>query len=187
MLKNMLKFLKGEHDGSEGFEATLVFPLIFITFIILLYFFFMAMTYISYNNVANSIAQELNMRQTGYQTAMDNYATMPNVYTYRVRADGNQPTGALLPASKVSVSPSTSALRSGTYFALDKHKGQFIIPFTELTGVKVTTTKPINVSSGKKLAGTVIKVEIYYRTMVYGGSSPRPLINMTAVGYNIIG
>lgn len=174
-----------EHEGSEALETVILSPLMFATFFILLYFFFMALTFISYSNVANSIAQELNMRQTGYQTAMQNYTTVPRILTYRVSDNAEIPSSAYLDASQITVSPETQELKSATYFALDKYKKQFLIPFSQITGVKVTTTQPIHVSSGKRLAGTVIKVEIYYKTMSVGQPG-RGLIPMTAVGYGII-
>lgn len=185
--KNKTKeILKDEHVGSEGLETVILSPLMFITFVIILYFFFMCLTFISYSNLANSIAQELNMRQSGYETAISSYSTMPVVWTYRnSTAESGIPTGRYLSASDVSVSPNTQALKSGTYFSLDKHSGQFTIPFSEVKGIRVYTTKSINPSMGKELAGTVIRVEIDYTTMTYGEAG-HGLLNMTATGYNII-
>lgn len=185
MKRKFIKALKDEHIGSEGLESVLLSPLMFITFVIILYFFFTCLTFISYSNLANNIAQELNMRQSGYETAIANYSTMPQVWTYRNSNTGDIPTGRFLNASDVHVNPGTSALKSGTYFALDKHKGQFVIPFSEVKGVTVTTTKAIDPAQGKKLAGTVIKVEIDYTSMVYGENG-NGFLPMRAVGYNII-
>lgn len=186
-LNKYKNLLKEEHKGSQGVESVILAPLMFITFVILLYFCFMSLTFISYNNLANNIAQELNMRQSGYTEAMNKYSTPPRVLTYRNANDGiNIPPSAYLPASAITVSPGTSALQSGAYFAIDKHKGQFIIPFSEIKGVKVTTTKAIDPSIGRKLAGTVIKVEIEYTSMVLGKPGSGGLIPMRAVGYNVI-
>lgn len=191
-LKKKIKFsnisliLNDEHDGSEALETVILSPLMFITFVIILYFFFMSLTFISYSNLANSIAQELNMRQSGYKDAISSHSTMPEVWTYR-NGTGPEgvPSGRFLPASSVAVSPNTTALKSGTYFALDKHKDQFVIPFSEVKGIKVYTTNAIDPAMGKKLAGTIIRVEIEYTTMIYGKEG-RGLIPMTATGYNII-
>lgn len=186
-LKKIKNYLNKEHEGSEGLEAIVHSPLIFITFVILLYFFFMCMTYIAYNNIANSIAQELNMRQSGYEEAITNYPTMPHVWSYRVaqNSDGSIPSGKYLSASQVEVVPYTPALKSATYFALDKYSDGFIIPFTEVTGVKVMTTKAIDPSKGARLAGTIITVNIYYESFVFSSSgSIFPAIKAT--GYNII-
>lgn len=185
MINRLVDLMNQEHDGSEALETVILSPLMFTTFTFLMYFFFMTLTFISYNNVANSIAQELNMRQTGYQLAINNYRNAPRILTYRNSTSGEIPASAYLSASKIVASPSTQALKSATYFALDKYKGQFAIPFAQLTGVKVTTTKPIYTSSGKSLAGTVIKVEITYTTMSVGNVG-ESLLTMTAVGYGVI-
>lgn len=187
--KNGFKaILNDEHTGSEAVESVILTPLMFITFIILLYFFFMGLTFISYNNVANSIAMELNMRQSGYETAMRNYPTAPQILTYvnsTTTSDGLYPRSAYLSASKINVSPNTQELKSGTYFALTKYQKQFLIPFAQLNGIEVTTTKPIKYSMGKQLAGTVVKVKVHYNTMTFGEQG-HGLIPMTAVGYGII-
>lgn len=186
MMRKLKDILNEDHAGAEALETTILSPLIFATFFILLYFFFMSLTFISYNNVANSIAQELNMRQTGYETAIANYSTAPQILTYRNSTDTSGiPQSAYLSASNISVSPYTNALRSGTYFALDKHKNQFIIPFSEVKSIEVTSSKAINPSSGRAMAGTVVKVKIHYTTMSVGKPG-RGLIPMTAVGYGII-
>lgn len=185
-IKKIKNILTDKHVGSEGLETVILSPLIFGTFFILMYFFFMTLTFISYNNVANSIAQELNMRQTGYQTAIANYPNAPKILTYRnSTSDSGIPPSAYLSPSKITVSPETQALKSGTYFALDKYKNQFIIPFSEIKGIEVTTTKPVNPANGRNMAGTVVKVKIHYTTMSLGRPN-HGLIPMTAVGYGII-
>lgn len=182
---NFKNLLMDEHNGSEALETVILSPLMFGTFFVLMYFLFMSLTFISYSNVANSIAQELNMRQTGYQAAIDNYSTAPRILTYRNSTSGKIPNSAYLSPSKIKVSPNTEALKAGTYFALEKYKNQFIIPFSEITGIDVISTKAIDPSLGKSLAGTVIKVKIHYKTMSVGRAG-RGLIPMTSVGYGII-
>lgn len=184
--KRIKKILTDDHVGSEGLETVILSPLIFGTFFMLMYFFFMTLTFILYNNIANSIAQELNMRQTGYQTAMDNCPNAPKILTYRNSTDLNSmPPSAYLSPSKIKVSPETQALKSGTYFALDKYKDQFIVPFSEVTGIEVETTKAVDPAKGRSMAGTVITVKIHYTTMSIGRAG-HGLIPMTAVGYGII-
>lgn len=183
----LLNLLKEEHSGSEGFEAVLVSPIMFATFFLLMYFFFMTLTFISYNNVANSIAQDLNMRQTGYQTAINTHPYAPRISTYKnnIGPNGEISGSGYLSASQITVEPYTKALLCGTYFALDKYSKQFSIPFAEVTKVEVVSTKPINPSEGKGMAGAVIRVKIHYTTMALGRAG-KGLIPMTAVGYGII-
>ena len=191
MIKNknkkskLLNLLNEEHCGSEGVESVLVSPLIFGTFLVLFYFFFMALSFILYNNIANAIAQELNMRQSGYESAINNYATAPQILTFRNSTNGDIPPSGYLSASKMTATPNTNALRSGMYFALDKNKNKMTVPFTELLAVRVYSTKNLNPSMGRKMAGTVIRVEIDYNTMTLGEIG-RTLTKMTATGYSII-
>lgn len=179
------QLLNEEHIGSEGFESVLLSPLMFSTFLILLYFLFIVLTYISYNNVANSIAQELNMRQTGYREAINNYPNAPKILTYKNSNSKEMPNSALLSSSNILVSPETQALKSGTYFALDKHKNQFIIPFSEIEKIEVISTKTIEPSMGRGMAGAIIKVKIGYTTTTLGRTG-RSFIPMTAIGYGVI-
>lgn len=185
MMKNRMKnILNKEHNGVAGFEATLLSPLMFMTMLMMLYFFFMGVSHVVYSNIANSIASDLNMRQTGYIEAAANYSTMPRVWTYRV--DPTQ-TGRYLSASEVNVSPSSPYLMSGLYASLDKRLEGFIIPFTEITGINVYTSKTIDPGLGKKLADTVIAVEISYKSFIANfGDATITMPTMRASGYNII-
>lgn len=191
--ERIIEELNKDHIGSEAVEGILLVPIIIATFIMLLYFFFMILTYINYGNIANSIAMELNMRQTGYSTAMRNYTTAPKILTYRnaitknskVATDGSLPSSYYLPASEIEVSPYTKELKCGTYFALSKYKSHFTMPYTQLTHIKVSTSKAITTSLKKQMAGTVITVEITYAPLVLfnGGDS---LVKLTSTGYNVI-
>lgn len=193
MIKNNIKnkflnkikpLLQEEHSGAEAMEAMILTPLMYMTFVILLFLFFNVLAYIAYGNVANSIAMELNMRQTGYQTAIDNYPTAPRIFTY-MNSNGEASESDYLPASAITVEPNTQALQSATYFALDKYKDHFIIPFNQLTSVKVTTTKAIDTGLNMKLAGTVIKVEIGYTPLTFGEKGHQ-LFNFKTIGYGVI-
>lgn len=170
--------IKGEHKGNASIEWVILTPLMYATFLVLLYFFFMALTFISYNNLSNSIAQELNMRQSGYQIATQNYSTMPDIITYKNDLSGNK----MMLASSVVVSPYSNELKCGTFSAIGQYKEQFPIPFAEVKGIEVTSSKPISILSGKAMAGTLITVKINYTSMVFGMEGPM----MTAIGYNII-
>lgn len=178
------RLLHVHHAGAEALESVILMPLMFMTVILLLYFSFTMMSYIAYNNIANSIAQDLNMRQTGYK--MSAGYTIPTL-----TMNGEQVTPT------VTVNPSTSDLLHGTYFAVDKYKDHFIMPYTKVKSIVVNTSKPINQSAGKKLAGTKIEVLINYESFfvagknIQNGETPYSIWNnlkipMTATGYNII-
>lgn len=166
MIKNIFKY-KINHKGSVAIEAVLLTPLVFITFIIILYFFFMILTYVSYNNLANSIAQELNMRQTGYRESLGWSSSPPQIMTYKndVNFDGSISRGKL-EESQIIFSPETVYLKGASYKALHKYKDQFTIPFSEVVQINIITTNPIDDSNlGEKLSGTIIIVNIQYNTL----------------------
>lgn len=187
MIDKIKNFLNSDMKGSQAVESVILAPLMFVTFMILLYFFFMSLTYISFNNLANSMAQDLNMRQTGYEKAIANNPYISDVWTYREpESKSETPTGRYLYSSDVVVEPETQALRSGVYYTLDKHKGQIIIPFSEVKKINVTASQSIETSKGRKLAGTLIKVEISYSSSIFGNGNGFGKIDMKAIGYNII-
>ena len=195
-VKNVLKeehfaFLKDEHIGSTAIETTILLPLMFGTFIMLLYLLFMMLAYVTYGNIASNIAHQLNMRQTGYTTAVNTYYAdgtyhMPNVYTYGVKESGDSryaytDSGVFLRQDQVVCNPDNKYLRSGTYFALDitgqartgnntmnMTGDQFIIPYVQVDQVRVDTSKPLNFDSGRTgtsvAANCVVKVSITFRT-----------------------
>ena len=198
----MKNILNKEHNGLIAFEYMILTPLMYMSFIMLLYFFFACMAYITYNNLANSIAQELNMRQSGYQRCIDTYNNVcPTIYSYRnvVNPDNSigQDGGYILSPANVqfggptmndigNYSYCTPELINGGYFAIDKYQSGFIMPFTEVKAIKITSAKPIKCSEGERMAGNVIRVEIDYTSMLSFSNSDSFLPIMKAVGYNII-
>lgn len=188
----MMKIFKEKHRGDMAVEAMILTPLMFITYLILLYFFFMSLTYISYNNLANRIAQNMNMRQTGYQEAMKRHSDYPLVKTYAVSSNGTIQKSKYLGADKITINKAsnTPEARAGLHAAIDKHKGQFLIPFNEVVGVNLKTSKPIRAQEGRAMAGNVITVNITFRSMVFGsvknGKTTSLMPEIKAVGYNTI-
>mgnify|MGYP000588296083 CR=1 FL=1 len=195
MNKKIKNLLNKECEGVMAVESMILTPLIYITFLLLLYFFFMMVTYISYNNLANAIAQDLNMRQTGYLTAKATYPYMPLIKTNYIN-NGTQEGGfTYLSSSDVVVSRSGyGVLRNATYYALEKNEDRICIPYSEVKGIEVKTAKPIHPSDGSAMAGNVIKVTVKYQSFMRinfigpgrdGGLFQNDLL-MNAVGYNVI-
>lgn len=188
----MMKILYDKHKGDMAVEAMILTPLMFITYLVLLYFLFMSLTYISYNNLANRIAQNMNMRQSGYQEAIANHSAPPVVKTYAVSAKSEIQASKYLDASKIMLdgSSNTQEARAGLYAAIDKHKGQFLIPFNEVTSVELHSSKPIIMDEGRAMAGNVITVNVRFRSMVFGavdnGKVTSLLPELKATGYNTI-
>lgn len=188
----MMKILKDKHRGDMAVEAMILTPLMFMTYLILLYFLFMSLTYVSYNNLANRIAQNMNMRQTGYKDAIAKHSAPPIVKTYAVSSTGQIDNSKYLSANKIIIDKAsdTAEARAGLNAAIDKHKGQFLIPFNEVTAVELKTSKPIKMQEGRAMAGNVITVNLKFRSMVFGstydGKNNGLLPELRAVGYNTI-
>ena len=84
------QILAQEHCGVVAIESTILMPLMFLTMLALLYMLFMVLSYITYSNIASNIAHQMNMRQSGYETALARYGTtnMPTVYSHVVKSNG---------------------------------------------------------------------------------------------------
>lgn len=194
-----------EHRGAVAIEMVIQFPLMFMTFLMLLYFFFTAFAYIYYNNLANMIAQDLNMRQTGYTYAYTAYPTCPVIPTGRVAVAGDSDIQAhtTLPVSSIGVNNaggSPEVLRRGLYWAISSYgrtsndpsnipgyMGKMSIPFAELKYIDVESNKPITLGTERTYAGAVIKVVLTFKTMsITDPDSPSDFLNMYATGYAVI-
>lgn len=128
-LKNIKNTLLQEHDGSTAIETTILLPLMFGTFTLLLYLLFMMLAYVAYNNIASNIAHQMNMRQSGYTEAVNYYTTMPTVYSYGVKESVDSKYAYTVPGQNLTPSDVTITvngsdassniyLRNGLYFAL---------------------------------------------------------------------
>jgi hypothetical protein len=189
-MNNLKKLLKEEHDGSTAIETTILLPLIFGTFLLLLYFLFMVLAYIAYGNIATSIAHQMNMRQSGYQVAVDTYYNpgsgnyiFPQIYTCKMQEGpqsryAEQIPGQFLTEGQVVCIPESRYLRAGTYFALDitgrdgtlnMIGDQFILPYVQVDKITVQSSKPLNFGSGqtgaKIAANAVISVSVEFKVM----------------------
>lgn len=180
-----IKFkLLQEHKGSQAVESVILAPLMFTTFVILMYFWFMGMTYITYNNLANNIAQELNMGITGYRnlypTTLDS-----DIMSYTVIDDTTKGKRKYLTQANLTIDCNSGSneviINSALNAALNKYKEGFAIPFNEVKDVRVYTNGTITNSNVQK--GQKIEIVITYSTTVFGGSLSIP---MKATGYAII-
>ena len=171
-----------EHEGAEGFEATLQMPLMFIAFLMLLYFLFLGLAFIMYGNLANTIAQDLNMRQSGYQ-ATASYTTTPKILVHNSTGSDPLAQNSFLDMSKITVTPYTTDLARATNYALAKNQDGFNVPFAGVESINVSTDKAVKQSDGTKMAGNVIKVTINFHCIIYGIDASIP---MTVTGYNVI-
>lgn len=184
------KILKKKHRGDMAVEAMILTPLMFVTYLILLYFFFMSLTYVSYNNLANKLAQNMNMRQSGYQKAIDTSSIPPKILTYSVSEKSVISESQYLNPNNITFKYGTTEEKAGLYSAMKEHQNQFLIPFNQVTRVDLQSSRPIKLQEGRKMAGNVITVNVYFRTMVFGGvqdgkvNSLLPTIKAT--GYNTI-
>lgn len=186
----LFKTLNEEHDGSTAIETTILMPLMFGTFVLLLYFLFLILAYIAYGNIANSIAHQMNMRQSGYAGAVSAYYNassgkyiLPQIYSCKLFSSPqnkySEPiAGQFLQEGQITCIPDNKYLRSATYFALDKTGldgkldmigDQFILPYIQVDHITVESSKPLNFDSGQSgtsvAANAVIKVSIDFKVM----------------------
>lgn len=168
--------LLSEHGGSTAMETTILAPLMFMTFMALMYFLMMVLAWVAYTNAASSIAHQMNMRQTGYTRAVNTYCPggawrPPTLYSCQLRTTaGDRYTGEiagttlnLMPgSSQLRLNNDTLWCRAGVYFALDAAgrgtgrdrnnldfiADQFILPFVQVDSIEVNTSQPIDFSGG---------------------------------------
>lgn len=190
MKRSLILVLNEEHDGSTAIEVTILTPLMFSTFLLLLYFLFFILAYIAYGNIANSIAQQMNMRQTGYNSAVSSYYNegsgryiFPQIYSFKTSSSDQERyaetiPGQFLTEDQVVCIPDNVYLRSATYFAIDKTSlngqldmiaDQFIIPYVQINNITVESSKPLNFAGGGSGTSTavnaVIRVAIEFKVI----------------------
>jgi hypothetical protein len=173
--------VKDDHDGAVAVEGMILTPLVFVSLLVLLYFFFMLLAYINYGNIANNVAKDLNMHQTGYENAMQNWKSAPSILTY---SDNNGKSFYLNPNAivvKSAGAQGSQALLSGTWESLNKYKDHFAIPFSQVNSIQVETIKNVDTSQGERMAGNVVEVHIYWTSLIFRGKA-----SLSAVGYNVI-
>ena len=197
MIKDILN---KEHSGSTAIETVILTPLIFGTFMILLYFLFIILAYITYGNIANTIAHEMNMRQSGYKNAVAYYSAEPRIYSSAVSDRGKYFDTGGTKKVQIKFQPNNKYVKAGTYYAIEKTKrnGQypFSMPFTEVTAITVNSSKPLNFdsSSGAKAAsGAVISVSIDFKVVnalsvfnQFSNNNSSSLFTITVKGYSVI-
>lgn len=194
-MRKEFSFLNEQHAGSTAIETTILIPCMFGTFIMLLYMLFLALAYIAYGNVANNIAHQMNMRQTGYRQAVVEY---PDYSSTRVQTSGvmsvdsgryaepgtgiddylylNSNDIKFIVANDPRIAPN-KYLRSGAYFALDiaGKNGvkdhicdQFILPYVMVNGITFHVSKPLDfdTSTGTRAAvNTMVMVTVDFTVM----------------------
>lgn len=193
MKEKLKRVFTSTHTGAMGLEGTILTPLMFMTFIVLLYFLFMSLAYITYNNIANTIASELNMRQSGYISAYNYYSsnTPPSVFTYTVVTEDENGQGEYLGIGNITANNggnyvsnnAADPLLRASYAFIDKYKHGFIIPYNQVTAIHVESTKNISLTSNRSMAGSIIKVTITFKSSILGGKFAPEI---KAVGYGVI-
>lgn len=179
--------------GSAGFESVLMFPLMAMSMIFMLYMFLVGVAFIQYNNLANVIAQDLNMRQSGYSESADvdpNFVFQDSNGRF-IESDGSGSAmdglrqmmiGSTMEGEQVAmtITGNSGVAVSSANYSVKNNEHRFYMPgvavdnvYVEATRNGVTASNFENVS----MSGTIIKVVISYR--VYG-------ITFKGAGYNII-
>lgn len=188
----MLAIMKRKKRGAAAFEWVILSPLMIITFIALLYFFLITTSFVQYNNLANKIAQDMNMRQSGY--AQLEGTTKP-VFNFKNASDITGGTGVgdsrlrrFLSGTKTTPAISNVPIKTNSseiflksaYYSIEKNKPGFYAPGAYATEIRVDAFRNGIAASNFgsiNMSGTIIKVNIRFR--VFG-------ILLNAKGYNII-
>lgn len=190
--------LKNKHKAEAGFETVITMPVVFILLMLCLFFFFTMMSYVSYNNLANTLAQKLDMRATGYKSTqgttlsanvlsgkqymVDGGNTVNNadIKTYAKTGGENDP---------IMIGGLNAAVNS---IAKNGKNNQLNIPFTAIKSITAINDKKIDLNSSRKNAGNTIKVVVeYYPVSLFGseskdGKTGLGAVTMQAVGYATI-
>lgn len=161
--------LMKKHKGEAGFEALILTPFVFSMYFFILIIFFFNLSYISYNNLANNIANQLDMRAEGYQKQVDKALalTIPvrnSGVDYNVTVNGyngdevtNTPDDVLAHGLYDVVfhltvqSGSSNASQAMRYMAL---------PGSHVQSIKAYDDYKINLNDSNKNIGTQIRVVV---------------------------
>ena len=99
-MNKLIKFLKDDREGASTFEFTLLAPFTFALIFITMAFFLVILSWTSFGSLANNIAEDLNIRQTGITRAAA-LQNQPNNGLQVYVVDGQQL--SLLNSDKVTV------------------------------------------------------------------------------------
>ena len=165
-----------------------------ITFMVCLYFLLLSLSYIQYNNLANTISQNLNMRQNGYtefsliQKPVFNFSSgSSGIYgDDNISISNNEKqfingTNKTIDSSDMNITTNGnySVLKTGYYF-INKLKSKFYMPGCRVTLVTINIYKnsaPDKTFPQDRSSGSLIEITIHYSC--FG-------IPLKGVGYNII-
>lgn len=189
----MRALLKRRVKGSAGFESVMLFPLMFMAMLLLLYLFFVGLAFIQYNNIANVIAQDLNMRQSGYKDSATSSPSIKfkqsNGKFVETTGDGSLSDGLKQMANgstmdgaekTMTVTGNSPQAISSLNYSIKRYENAFFLPGVVVDNVDVEATRngaPAKNFNNISMSGTIIKINISYR--VYG-------IEYSGKGYNII-
>lgn len=189
----MKNTLRNKRKGAAAFEWVLLSPLMVATFTLIFYFMFMALAYIQYGNLANVIAQDMNMRQSGItesQTSNPNITfgsgsesvvakgdlTIDERLRQFVNGTDKQRSETVM---KIETN-SSDKFKNAVNYSVKRNGNRFKMPGVVVEKVKVDAfrnDRPATNFENIRMSGTIIKSEIKYKA--FG-------LPFTVKGYNII-
>lgn len=184
MLK-IKNILNTKVKGVAGFESILLSPLMMITYMLIFYFAFTAISYIQLNNLAEVIAQDLNMRQTGYDHVKN--VSKPNYQfdIYEVIGqnsfiNGYKPKPSPKADFNITTNSPSPAVAGALNYSIGKHGYRLFMPGIQIKEIRANVFRNGVVArnfDNIKMTGTSIEITIKYKA--FG-------LSYTASGYNII-
>lgn len=202
MIRNV-KFLNEEHKASVAVEEMIMFPIMFMTFAILVYTAMMAFTYIYYNALANNIANDFNIGSTGFKTQAK--YELPDINCSTIKYDGTSDGTKKLSDDNITTNVRESVSLpwdcyhksyyygySHLYYVLDKYNqirrsnndpDIFEMPYSEIANINLDFDGAIFNRWDQSIKGTTVKITIEYKSMFFGA---KYLPTIKATGYSII-
>lgn len=163
--------LNKKYKGIIAIEWILLFPIMFISFVFCIYFFMMGLSYVSYNNLAGNIAQDLNMRKLGYEDKQ--IPQKPIIYNN----DGTVNTDV-----KINIPQET--LRNAIYYLLEENQNRLAMPYSKITEINAYVFRggqEITDFKSMSMSGSTIEIHIKYNFKFFSFMVP-----LKGIGHNTI-
>lgn len=182
----MKSILNKKRKGAAAFEWVILSPAMIMSFMLILYVMFMGMAYIQFNNLANVMAQDLNMRQTGYESTQ---SIAPPTMTFNTKQESLKNSnfrkfmgGFTSKGNKVTmvIKGNSDTIRRSLGYSVKRNQSRFWMPgvsVSEVSANAIRNGRPASNFKNVSMSGTIIETTIKYKC--FGGQ-------FIATGYNII-
>lgn len=187
----MNELLRRKRRGAAAMEWVILSPLMILSFMALLYLLFIGLAYIQYNNLANTISQDLNMRQSGYKDTQvsEPYIVLDNnpaaivptgdgstMDSFKQFISGFQEASS----TRLRITGNSKEIQQSANYSAENHKDRFYMPGVVATNLRVDAMRNGAAAThlgDASMSGTIIETRIEYKCFGF---------SFVAKGYNII-